>query len=381
MKRLVILGSTGSIGTQTLQIVEKFPHLFSVEALSADSSWELLAEQAKKFHAKAVALRNKDYIRRLELMLEGSGIEILQGEKGIDEIAQMDCDMVITALVGISGLSPTLKAIDAGRTIALANKETLVVGGELVMSGAKEKNITILPIDSEHSAIFQCLNGETIKEVDKIILTSSGGPFRRLALDELKIRTAADALKHPTWNMGNKVTIDSSTLMNKGFEVIEARWLFDISPDQIEVLIHPQSIIHSMVRFIDGSIKAQLSTPDMRIPIQYALSYPERLPSEYVVTDFIKIGSFTFEEPRRDAFPCLEYAFDSLKVGGTMPAVLNGANEVAVQLFLDGRIGYTDISHIIYEAMNSHKVVKNPDLGELLEADRDARKKANKCSL
>ena len=377
MKRLVILGSTGSIGTQTLQIVEKFPHLFSVEALSADSSWELLAEQAKKFHVRAVALRNKEYIHPLEQTLDGSGVEVLQGEKGIDEIAEMDCDMVITALVGISGLSPTLKAIDAGRTIALANKETLVVGGELVMSAARKKKVSILPIDSEHSAIFQCLTGETIKEVDKIILTSSGGPFRNLSIDELKTRTAADALKHPTWNMGNKVTIDSSTLMNKGFEVIEARWLFDIPPDQIEVIIHPQSIIHSMVRFIDGSIKAQLSTPDMRIPIQYALSYPERLPAQHVVTDFTKIGTLTFEDPRRDAFPCLEYAFESLKEGGTMPAILNGANEAAVQLFLDGKIGYTDISRIIHKAMNSHKVVKNPDLGNLLEADREARNITN----
>lgn len=379
MKRLIILGSTGSIGTQTLQIVEKFPHLFSVEALTADSSWELLAKQARKFKAKAVALRNEKYIHLLEPMLEGSGIKILKGEKGIDEIAAMDCDMVITALVGISGLSPTLKAIDAGRTIALANKETLVVGGELVITKAKEKNVNILPIDSEHSAIFQCLKGEDIKDVDKIVLTSSGGPFRNLSIDQLKTRTAADALKHPTWNMGNKVTIDSSTLMNKGFEVIEARWLFDISPDKIEVIIHPQSIIHSMVRFIDGSIIAQLSTPDMRIPIQYALSYPDRLPAEYVITDFTKIGSFTFEEPRWNAFPCLEYAFDSLKIGGTMPAVLNGANEVAVQLFLDGRIGYTDIALIIHQAMNSHKIIKNPYLEDLLEADREARETANKC--
>ncbi len=380
MKRLVILGSTGSIGTQTLQIVEKFPQLFSVEALTADSSWELLANQAKKFNVKAVALRNNKYINELERVLEGSGIHILRNEAGIDEIASMDCDMVVTALVGISGLSPTLKAIEAGRTIALANKETLVVGGELIMSKAKEKNVKILPIDSEHSAIFQCLSGENIKEVDKIILTSSGGPFRSLSIEELKTRTASDALKHPTWTMGNKVTIDSSTLMNKGFEVIEARWLFDISPDQIEVIIHPQSIIHSMVRFVDGSIKAQLSTPDMRIPIQYALSYPDRLPAEYVITDFARIGSLTFEAPRWNAFPCLEYAFDSLRIGGTMPAILNGANEVAVELFLKGRIGYGDISRIIYEAMNSHKVIKYPGIEDLLEVDREARRISKKLS-
>lgn len=380
MKSLIILGSTGSIGTQTLQIVERFPDKYKVLGLSANNSWELLAKQAKKFDVKTVVIGNEKYIPELQHALVGTDINILRGRGGIIELAGMDADVAVVALVGISGLVPTLKAIETGKTIALANKETLVVGGELVMKTAEEKGVSILPIDSEHSAIFQCLNGENKKEVRKIHLTSSGGPFRKVPSDELVSKTASDALKHPTWNMGNKVTIDSSTLMNKGFEVIEAKWLFDVSPDMINVIVHPQSIIHSMVEFIDGSIIAQLSLPDMRIPIQYSLAYPERLPAQYVTTDFIKIGSLTFEEPRIDVFKCLQYAYEAVKTGGTMPAVLNGANEIAVQLFLQDKMGFLDIPRIIRETMDSHKTILSPDLEDLLSADKFARNKAYKIA-
>jgi len=376
MKRLIILGSTGSIGTQTLQIVERFPDKYKVIGLSANNSWELLTSQARKYDVKTVALGNEEYIPDLKDALSGTGINILRGSDGITELAGMDADVVVVALVGISGLVPTLKAIETGKTIALANKETLVVGGELVMRKAREKGVSILPIDSEHSAIFQCLNGENKKEVRKIHLTSSGGPFRKVPSNELSSKTATDALKHPTWNMGNKVTIDSSTLMNKGFEVIEAKWLFDVSPDTINVIVHPQSIIHSMVEFIDGSIIAQLSHPDMRIPIQYSLTYPERLPAGYVTTDFIEIGNLTFERPRIDVFKCLKYAYEAIEAGGTMPAVLNGANEIAVQLFLKDKIGFMDIPRIIRETMDSHETVISPDLEDFISADRYARDKA-----
>jgi len=376
MKRIILLGSTGSIGTQTLEIIERFPDKFKIEGLSANNSWGLLAKQARKFKPKAVALANKKLIPELKNSLKGTGIEILGGGEGVAELASLDADMAVVALVGISGLVPTLKAIETGKTIALANKEALVVGGEMVMSGAKEKGIEILPIDSEHSAIFQCLDGEKQANVQKIILTSSGGPFRKLPSAEIALMTAAEALKHPTWNMGQKVTIDSSTMMNKGFEVIEARWLFNISPSQIEVLVHPQSIIHSMVEFVDGSIIAQLSLPDMRIPIQYALTYPERLPAQYVTTDFTKAGHLDFEKPRIDIFKCLSYAFEAIRIGGTMPAVLNGANEAAVSLFLEDKIKFFDIPRLIYSAMESHNVIKKPTLEELLEADRFSRQKA-----
>jgi 1-deoxy-D-xylulose-5-phosphate reductoisomerase len=376
MKKLVILGSTGSIGTQTLDIVENNPELFSVSGITANTNWELLAEQARKFKPSAVAIGDPEKAPMLRDALESENIRVLAGENGISEVASLDADTAVVALVGISGLVPTLEAIGSGKEIALANKETLVVGGELVMRKARERNVSILPIDSEHSAIFQCLNGENRKDIRRIYLTSSGGPFRNELVEELRNKKASDALKHPTWNMGKKVTIDSSTLMNKGFEVIEARWLFDISPRQIEVIVHPQSIVHSMVEFIDGSILAQLSKPDMRIPIQYALSYPQRFAADFVKTDFTKIGNLTFEAPRTDAFPCLKYAFDAIEVGGTMPALLNGANEVGVDLFLNDRIGFMDIPETIRQVMESHQPVMNPSLHDLLEADRYAREKA-----
>lgn len=380
MKKLVILGSTGSIGTQTLEIVKRHPDLFIVDGLTALSSWESLARQALWFMPRKVALGDPANVPRLREALEGQDIEVLEGEEGINEVASMDADVAVVALVGVSGLVPTIKAIRTGKTIALANKEALVVGGDLVMEESDKQGVSIIPIDSEHSAIFQCLRGENRETLKKVYLTSSGGPFRTVDSAELKTKTASDALKHPTWDMGKKVTIDSATLMNKGFEVIEACHLFDLSPSEIEVLIHPQSVIHSMVEFIDGSIKAQMSLPDMRIPIQYALTCPGRIPTNYVNTNFIEIKNLTFESPRADDFPCLNLAYEAMQKGGTMPAVLNGANETAVQMFLDGKIGFMDIPKIISTVMEEHKPVPSPSLDDLLSANSFAMKRAEEIN-
>lgn len=376
MKNIIILGSTGSIGTQTIEIIEKHPDRFRAEALCAHSSWEKLARQAISLKPSAVAIADERFYQDLKSALKGRPITVFAGEKGIMEMLEMKANLVVVALVGISGLLPTLKAMESGKSIALANKETLVTGGELVMAMAKARNIDILPIDSEHSAIFQCLRGENPREISRIHLTSSGGPFRNLSLKDLERVTSAQALIHPNWSMGRKVTIDSSTLMNKGFEVIEARWLFDLPAEKINVVVHPQSIIHSMVEFIDGSIMAQLSRPDMRIPIQLALSHPERLSGSYVTTDLIKMAGLTFEEPDRKKFPCLNLAFSAIETGGTMPAVLNGANEVAVDLFLKDRIGFNHIPRIIESAISAHIPVMNPSLSDILSADKFARKTA-----
>ncbi|MFP4499269.1 MAG: 1-deoxy-D-xylulose-5-phosphate reductoisomerase [Vulcanimicrobiota bacterium] len=376
MKKLTILGSTGSIGAQTLEIVENYPDKFKVSGLSARNNWELLARQARSFSAEVVAIANDEHYNALKNALADTGIKVLAGDAGICGLAAERVDIVVVALVGISGLLPTLKAIEAGNTIALANKETLVVGGELVMKKARGNQVPILPVDSEHSAIFQCLNRENPSDIKKILLTSSGGPFRITPAEELKKKTSSDALKHPNWDMGKKVTVDSSTLMNKGFEVIEAHWLFDVDSERIQVLVHPQSVIHSMVEFVDGSIIAQLSLPDMRIPIQYALSYPGRLPADFVKTDFFEIGRLDFEKPRMDDFPCLKLAYESLKLKGTMPAVLNGANEVAVELFLKDKIGFLKISEIIEKTMENHVLISQPSLEDLLDADAYARQSA-----
>jgi 1-deoxy-D-xylulose-5-phosphate reductoisomerase len=374
MKRIVILGSTGSIGTQTLEIIDQNMDQFTVEGLTAHSNWKLLAEQARRFCPRKVAIADPEQAGPLREAIDDDEIEILSGNEGVRKVAVMDADMVVVAVVGKAGLVPTIAAVEKGRTIALANKETLVVGGELITRMARENGVAILPIDSEHSAILQCLNGEDRKNVRKIHLTSSGGPFRELPREEIDSKTAGDALIHPTWkNMGKKVTIDSSTLMNKGFEVIEARWLFDIDPDRIQVLIHPQSIIHSMVEFTDGSVMAQMSRPDMRIPIQYALTYPRRLPASFVENDFVAMGGLTFEAPRRDVFPCLDFAYHAIKMGGTLPAVLNAANEVAVEMFLAGSIRFGDIQKVILRVMEMHRVVMEPALKDLLEADSYAR--------
>ncbi len=376
MKKLTILGSTGSIGAQTLEIVENYPDKFKVSGLSARNNWELLARQARSFSAEVVAIANDEHYNALKNALADTGIKVLAGDASICGLAAERVDIVVVALVGISGLLPTLKAIEAGNTIALANKETLVVGGELVMKKARGNQVPILPVDSEHSAIFQCLNRENPSDIKKILLTSSGGPFRITPAEELKKKTSSDALKHPNWDMGKKVTVDSSTLMNKGFEVIEAHWLFDVDSERIQVLVHPQSVIHSMVEFVDGSIIAQLSLPDMRIPIQYALSYPGRLPADFVKTDFFEIGRLDFEKPRMDDFPCLKLAYESLKLKGTMPAVLNGANEVAVELFLKDKIGFLKISEIIEKTMENHVLISQPSLEDLLDADAYARQSA-----
>lgn len=377
-KRIVLLGSTGSIGRQALEVLEQFPEKFEVKALTAGSNWELLAYQAGKFKPDLVALHDEKFLPRLKEALGSFAGEIVVGSEGILKAAVLpESDLVLTALVGVAGLLPTMAALESGKDIALANKETLVVGGELVMRKAREKGCAILPVDSEHSAVFQCLRGERRREVKKIILTSSGGPFRGLSLRDLALVRAADALKHPTWKMGRKITVDSATLMNKGFEVIEARWLFGLPLERVAVVVHPESIIHSMVEFRDGSVKAQMGWPDMRLPIQYALGFPARLDRVWTDLDLVRVASLTFESPREE-FRCLFLAREAARRGGTMPAVLNGANEEAVRLFLDDKIGFLQIAEVVEGAMAAHSPRENPGIEELLEADSWARKKVRR---
>ena len=376
-KRIVLLGSTGSIGRQALEVLEQFPEKFEVKALTAGRNWELLAFQAEKFKPDLVALHDEKFLPRLKEALGSFAGEIAVGSEGILKAATLpESDMVLTALVGVAGLLPTMAALEAGKDVALANKETLVVGGELVMRKAREKGCAILPVDSEHSAVFQCLRGERRREVKKIVLTSSGGPFRGFSLRELARARAADALKHPTWKMGHKITVDSATLMNKGFEVIEARWLFGLPLEMVEVVVHPESIIHSMVEFRDGSVKAQMGWPDMRLPIQYALGFPARLPRAWTDLDLVRVASLTFESPREE-FRCLFLAREAARRGGTMPAVLNGANEEAVRLFLDDKIGFLQIAEVVEGAMAAHSSMEHPGIEELLEADAWAREKVS----
>ncbi|HEY9062378.1 MAG TPA: 1-deoxy-D-xylulose-5-phosphate reductoisomerase [Pseudobacteroides sp.] len=371
-KNISILGSTGSIGTQSLDVARNLK--IRVSGLSANGNLDLLEEQAREFMPKIVAINNDSLRDELKSRLKGLPIEVLSGLEGLKAVAAMDeVDTVVTSIVGIAGLIPTMEAIRKGKDIALANKETLVTAGSIVMSEAKKYNVNILPVDSEHSAIFQCLMGNNLNKVSKLILTASGGPFRGRTCEELMEVTLKDALKHPNWVMGSKITIDSASLMNKGLEVIEAKWLFDISADRIEVLIHPQSVIHSMVEYCDGSVMAQLGSPDMRIPIQFALTYPDRSDNEFSKLDLLKTRSLTFEEPDLNSFPCLGLAFDALKTGGTMPAVLNAANEVAVGLFLEEKIRFIDIPAIIEKAMEKHQKNKNPSLEDIIEVDRDTR--------
>ena len=336
MKKISILGSTGSIGKQTLDVVRQHKDKFEVVAISANSSVDLLLEQIKEFKPKYVAVYNESsYIKLKSMIPLDINIEVLCGMEGLKTISSLpEIDVLLTAIVGMIGLVPTLEAIKAGKDIALANKETLVCAGDLVMSEAKKMGVSILPVDSEHSAIFQCLNGENNKEIEKIILTASGGPFRGKTKEELVNVTKNQALKHPNWSMGRKISIDSSTLMNKGLEVIEAKWLFGVEHDKIDVVVHPQSIIHSMVQFIDSSVIAQLGCPDMRLPIQYALSYPNRIECDFERLDLAKIATLTFENPDMDTFPCLKLAYETLKMGGTYSAVLNSANEILVSEFL-----------------------------------------------
>ncbi len=373
-RNIAILGSTGSIGRQALEVIATYPDRFEAYALVANNRVELLIEQARQFLPEVVVIANESKYSLLKEALSDLPIKVWCGSRAIEEMVQdEEIDMVLTAMVGFSGLKPTISAIAAGKTIALANKETLVVAGELITSLALEKRSAVLPVDSEHSAIFQCLNGEGDNRIDKILLTASGGPFRSYTREQLKGVTPAQALAHPNWNMGAKVTIDSSTLMNKGFEMIEAKWLFGVEPSQIEVLIHPQSIIHSMVQFEDHSVMAQMGQPDMRMPIQYAFSYPERLRSDIPPVDFFALSQLTFERPDRERFPNLTYAYDAIGAGGNMPCILNAANEMAVELFLKERIGYTEMSYLIAQTMQKASFVQSPTLDDYLQSDAETR--------
>lgn len=365
MKKISILGSTGSIGKQTLEIAEENKDI-EVIGLTTNTNIELLFNQIERFNPRAVAVMDKDKALELKKMLKGN-TEVLAGVEGLKDIASLnEIDTVVTAVVGMVGIQPTLAAIKANKNIALANKETLVTAGELVMSQAKVHNVSILPVDSEHSAIFQALQGEDINSVENIWLTASGGPFRGKKTEELKSITKSQALKHPNWSMGNKITIDSATLMNKGLEVIEARWLFDAKPEQIKVVVHPQSIIHSMVEYSDGSVIAQMGLPDMKLPIQYALYYPMRHKNKWERLRLAKIKQLTFEDPDLQSFPCLSLAYKALEIGGTMPTVLNAANEIAVEKFLKEEIKFLEISEIINYVMQKHDIIKEVSLDNII---------------
>lgn len=371
MKKIAILGSTGSIGTQTLDVVREHKEELCVTALAAGHNKERLKEQIAEFHPSLVSLADEKLALELKHELAGSGVEVLSGMDGLVAVAgAKESDVVVTAVVGMMGILPTMEAIRQGKDIALANKETLVTAGHLIIPMAKEYGGSILPVDSEHSAIFQCLHASRRQDVDKILLTASGGPFRGKTLEELEKVTLEDALKHPNWSMGQKITIDSSTMVNKGLEVMEARWLFDVDYDQIEVVVQPQSIIHSMVQFTDGAILAQLGTPDMRVPIEYALFYPERRSLAGDRLDFGSLRSITFEKPDYTVFRGLSLALAAGKAGGTMPTVFNAANEKAVAKFLKREIGYLDIIRLIEKCMDAHQVQENPSLEEILATEQ-----------
>jgi 1-deoxy-D-xylulose-5-phosphate reductoisomerase len=376
-KNIAILGSTGSIGTQALEVVHANPEAFQIEVLTAQNNAVLLIEQAKRFKPNAVVITNEDHYTLVKDALSKEDIKVYAGENALASIVQMDTiDLVLTALVGYSGLRPTIKAIEAGKTIALANKETLVVAGELITGLAREYGVNIYPVDSEHSAIFQCIVGEFHNKIEKITLTASGGPFRGKKRDDLMNVTKSQALKHPNWIMGAKVTIDSASLMNKGLEVIEAKWLFGLKPEQVEVIVHPQSIIHSFVQFEDGSMKAQLGLPDMRLPIQFAMTYPERLKTDFPRFDFQSYPAFTFEKPDLETFRNLALAFESMKRAGNMPCVLNAANEVAVAEFLNDRIGFLKMAEIVERCLTKIDYVANPSYEDYVNTDRETRIRA-----
>lgn len=377
-KALSILGSTGSIGRSTLAIVAQFPDLFQVRALTAHKSIERLAEQVKAFKPQVAVVADAEHADRLEKLLSSDlSTEVLHGEEGYQTAAALDeVDMVVGAMVGAAGLKPTLAAIAAGKDIALANKETLVMAGEVVMGQVAAKGVRLLPVDSEHSAIFQSMVGHRRSDLGRVFLTASGGPFRSRSADSFGTIGPADALKHPNWSMGSKITIDSATLMNKGLEVIEAMWLFGLADGQIEVVVHPESIVHSMVAYCDGSVIAQMGVPDMKGAIAYALAYPERLPLEQPLPDFAGLGALTFEAPDMGRFPCLRLAFEAWREGGTMPAVLNAANEIAVAAFLEERIGFTHIPKVVETVMAAHEVRSHADIEEIIDADAWARRKA-----
>ncbi|WP_281887571.1 1-deoxy-D-xylulose-5-phosphate reductoisomerase [Paenibacillus sp. YYML68] len=376
MKRISILGSTGSIGTQTLDVVSHYPELYQIEALAGGHNKELLLEQTIQFRPKKVSVATKDAAEWLQVRVP-SGTTVMYGAEGLVEVAaNHDAELVVTALVGSQGLQPTLAALEAGKHIGLANKETLISAGHLVTDLAARKGVQLLPIDSEHSAIFQCLNGENRERIHTITLTASGGSFRDRTRDELAAVTVEDALKHPNWSMGAKITIDSATMVNKGLEVMEAHWLFGLSYDRIHVLIHPESIIHSYVEFVDYSIVAQLGMPDMRVPIQYALTYPDRMSTPSQPLRLAEIGKLHFRELDMERYPCVAMAYECGRTGGTMPTVYNAANEVAVARFLRNEISFLAIEHIIAEVMNRHEVIAAPPLAAILESDRWAREAA-----
>lgn len=377
VKQLCILGSTGSIGTQTLEVVRNFPDRYSVYAICAHRSIEKLIEQAREFHPEVVCIADESLLAPLREALQDLPIKVWGGEDSIAEVVTMpSIDVVVASMVGYAGLRPTIEAIKAGKTIALANKETLVVAGEIICELALEHHTPILPVDSEHSAIFQSLVGEDRNEIEKILLTASGGPFRTYSLEQMKSVTASDALKHPNWDMGAKITIDSASMMNKGFEVIEAKWLFGVPVEKVQVLVHPQSIVHSAVQFTDGAIKAQLGMPDMRLPIQYALSFPERLKSDFPRVDLMDLGSLTFEKPDLNRFPNLGLAYEAMKRGGNIPCVLNAANEVANLAFRQGQCGFLQMSDIIAATMSKAAYIQKPTYEDYVATDADARRLA-----
>lgn len=372
-KKLSILGSTGSIGTQTLDVVSHYPDQFQVEGLAGGRNTKLLLEQIKKFQPKKVSVATKDLAEELKLYIPSS-TKLVYGEEGLTEIAaNTDADYVVTAVVGSQGLKPTLAAIEAGKDIGLANKETLISAGHLVTELVRTKGVSLLPIDSEHSAIFQCLNGESVDEIEKIIITASGGSFRDRTREQLKDVTVEDALKHPNWSMGSKITIDSATMVNKGLEVMEAHWLFGLPYSQIEVIMHPESIIHSMIEFKDRSVMAQLGLPDMRVPIQYALTYPKRMKSPSTPLNLAEIGRLNFRVMDMTRFPCLKMAYDAGKLGGSAPTVFNAANEIAVARFLNREISFLGIEEVIYQVLNQHENIAAPNLDHILEVDAWAR--------
>lgn len=375
MKQIAILGSTGSIGTQTLDVVRQHPNEFSVYALSAHRSLDLLIQQALEFNPAVVCIADERLYQPLREALSDLPIKVMAGEKAIAEMVTMPAiDVVVAAMVGYAGLRPTIEAIKAKKTIALANKETLVVAGEIICRLAKRHQVSILPVDSEHSAIFQSLVGEDMHSVEKLLLTASGGPFRTFTYEQMQHVTAAQALQHPNWEMGAKITIDSASMMNKGFEVIEARWLFDIPVEKIQVLVHPQSVIHSAVQFVDGSVKAQLGTPDMRIPIQYALTYPERWLSDVPRLDLFAVKQLTFEEPDMQRFPNLRLAYEAMEKGGNMPCILNAANEVVNLAFREGKCGFLQMSEVIEQTMGTTNFITDPTYEDYVQTDKEARK-------
>ena len=377
-KRIAILGSTGSIGTQTLNVIRRHPDLFEAEVLVGGSNAELLIKQALEFQPNMVVIADKSKYGTVFDALSSTDIKVFAGEESVCDIVEMDCvDIVMAAIVGFAGLKPTLNAIRAKKTIALANKETMVVAGEIVTAEARKNGVAILPVDSEHSAIFQTLQGEFHNKIDKILLTASGGPLFGRKREQIENVTLAEVLKHPNWSMGRKVTIDSASLMNKGLEVIEAKWLFGVGVDKIEVLVHPQSIVHSMVQFEDGSIKAQIGTPTMETPIQYALSYPYRIESHIPRFSFWEHPELTFFRPDTETFRCLPLAYNAIEQGGNIPCVMNAANEVAVQRFIDGKLRFVDIADFVEQAISKATYIAHPTLDQLLECDTETRKTCN----